>query len=129
MGELEFDIIFWNGFDPKTISHVSIEEAFRGNYIEFSGNNMVATDECTIIRRYTGLEDKNGKKVFEGDMDENGDVVMWCDERNGWAMQVYDIENDEPYFCHCYVCEGYFELSEIVDDFEIIGNIWETIKL
>lgn len=51
-------------------------------------------------------------------------LVAWCDFRKGWAMKTYDFPTKEFIFCHCYNCEGNFEISEI--ELKIIGNIHEN---
>ncbi|EEO2018254.1 hypothetical protein G6K79_000089 [Listeria monocytogenes] len=85
-------------------------------YAHFIINNMHAIDEKTIDQ-YTGLKDKNGKKIFEGD-------VGW-DEHN----ECYGIVKfEEGKFL--YVWENIAEdLWEVADSIEIYGNIHENPDL
>ena len=77
------------------------------------------------VGQLIGLKDKNGIDIYSGDFDQDGQVVRWCDNRNGWAMSIYDFPTKEHIACHCYNCEGNFELSEITKEIEIKGNINE----
>ena len=95
-----------------------------GQVLNFNDKNIKSlTNE--IILQFTGLKDKNGIDIYSGDFDQDGQVVRWCDNRNGWAMSIYDFPTKEHIACHCYNCDGNFELSEITKEIEIKGNIHE----
>ena len=79
------------------------------------------------IMQFTGLKDKNGKEVYEGDYDKDYQVVTWCEKRNGWAWSVYDFPTKDYMLCHCYSCEGDYDFNEAA--FEIIGNVYENENL
>lgn len=72
-----------------------------------------------IVEQYTGLKDKNGKEIYEGDIvryvddwDENGEIVY---DDGGfevhWPIELERLEGD------------------IADMMEIIGNIHENPEL
>jgi hypothetical protein len=72
--------------------------------------------------QFTGYIDKAGKKVFEGDYDKYGNVVVWCQECAGWQFGGYDTESKEM-FIHCNWCEGNFMFRDHIGDFESVGNV------
>jgi uncharacterized phage protein (TIGR01671 family) len=79
------------------------------------------------VCQFTGLTDKNGVKIFEGDFDKDGNMVVWCDRCNGWQFAQIDVPTKD--ICiPCHWCDGNFDFSEHIDDFVISGNIHD-IKL
>jgi len=74
------------------------------------------------LSQFINKPDKNGKKVFEGDYDEDGNFVVWCDECNGFQFAGIDIETKEIYES-CHNCAGDFCFDKWNDYFGIIGNI------
>lgn len=83
------------------------------------------------VGQYTGLTDKNGTKIFEGDIIQrkyefNGvvnhietyKIVFWD---GGFS---YAIENDD--FPN-YICDT--EYAICIDEFEVIGNIYDNPKM
>ena len=92
-------------------------------------NASMLNSDNYILMQFTGLTDKNGVEIFEGDFDKDYQVVRWCDNRNGWAMSTYDFPTKEHICCHCYECDGDFDISEALNDIEIIGNIYENSSL
>ena len=87
------------------------------------------------LMQYTGLKDKNGKEIYEGDIIgdiEDWSIVIWCDKCIGWQLAWYDIDIDKK---TCHMCDGNFDITETFEnniadnDEEVIGNIYETPEL
>lgn len=73
------------------------------------------------VGQYTGLTDKNGKKIFEGDIIENIDgrsIVFFDKIPCGLYMRFLDAYDDTP-----------LDMSEMWDDPEVIGNIHDNPEL
>ena len=85
--------------------------------------------ENIILMQSTGLKDKNGKEIFEGDIITNGiDIV---DVRNHETLGFYTMVNGrEVFFGHGTSIE---EFEEDIEGFteiaEILGNIYENPEL
>lgn len=80
----------------------------------------------------TGLRDKNGEEIYDGDiiswkdLSELSDgtltdvvVVFWDDEYLRWSVESFNTPGE---------CEKLYDYSN-VDEIEIIGNIYENPEL
>lgn len=88
---------------------------FKGHTIEF----------------YTGLKDKNGKKMFEGDTlksSVNGKkwTVYYSEAKYAWCIQNNNLIS-ESYPLYQYKGFGSFKNGTAIDRLEIIGNIHEGV--
>lgn len=92
---------------------------------------LVDFSKCELMQ-YTGIKDKNGKEIYEGDVIEmysdaclysvggvlEQRVVSWDNTRNGW-----NFLESRNYKCQIHSDE------ELSDTLEIIGNIYENPEL
>lgn len=109
-------------FNVESLGEIGLNDAVMNDYITAS------PDEIELMQS-TGLKDKNGKEIFEGDIITNGmDIV---DVRNHETLGFYTLVNGrEVFFGHGTSIEEFEEdiegFSEIA---EIIGNIYENKEL
>lgn len=69
------------------------------------------------VGQYTNLNDKNGKKIFDGDR-------CWNDYEEEYGIVSFD--EGKFIFTFDNVC---VDLFEVVDDLEVVNNIWDNPEL
>jgi uncharacterized phage protein (TIGR01671 family) len=74
------------------------------------------------LMQYTGLKDKNGKEIYEGDILFFGSVDEGC----GDTYEVMWVKNG---FKARWIHTGKEYFEELDDTFEVIGNIYENKEL
>ena len=80
------------------------------------------------VGQYTGIDDREGENIFEGDHDKDGNCVVFCERCNGWQFAQIDIPTKDICIpCHC--CDGNFMFNDIINQFEITGNIHDNKEL
>ena len=97
--------------------HEILLETCEGEY----GFDHYEVDSSTICQ-YTGLNDKNGKRIFEGDIVR----FKWDVERN----YFFFIEFSDGEFCAMPMCSSDdvwpFRISGENEKLEVIGNVHDT---
>ena len=81
------------------------------------------------LMQSTGLFDRNGQEIFEGDIIANGPDVM-CMKRHNTLGFYVEKKGRVEFIADGAVLEEFEEdAKEIADSLEIIGNIYENPEL
>ena len=104
-----YHIIFWD--DPRKVNY--------GLYTNADDSLVSKEDRGLILMQFTGLKDKNGKEIYEGDIltSPDGDFEVCFDEGCFWVSQELDFN------APLYVYATYENICEV------IGNIYENPEL
>lgn len=87
-------------------------------------------DENATIMQSTGLKDKNGKEVFEGDIITDGYTLGVFRNHQTLGFYMVDEKGKENFLSDTVDTEGFEEAKEFMkNSIEIIGNIYENPEL
>jgi len=119
--------------------HSNVQSAVYEDPDEWTEFNTVLGLERFEVMQYTGLKDKNGKEIYEGDIltsseypfQDDGEynyhgVVEWGEEEAAYYLTKHLANKNRRGISH-----GISEMlgQEDMSTFEIIGNIYENPEL
>ena len=106
--------------------HDSTKEMYKDVHTKSSFYELFDNSLYELMQ-YTGLKDKNGREIYEGDILDNHYRVEWNQLHCGWALY-----NHKGY-CHELLADEYYLIGETLPPWqisaEVIGNIYENSEL
>ena len=88
--------------------------------------NEVYQVDASTVGQYTGLDDKNGNEIFEGDLVKSVALTNDHNQRGATVISPIEYWNGNTCLSLTYVPYYPFCLSH---DIEVIGNIYENPEL
>lgn len=120
-GNLNYNTCLYNGEDDRVWIAALSREA--GNVNQFLNLCHFTEVYPESVGQYTGLKDKNGKEIYEGDILNSGhhkNVVVFDNGMFMWAGEPLALDMNEEDRYKVYLPEKWAE---------VIGNIYENPNL
>jgi len=121
MKQREIKFRAWNKHEERMISWTEIENGSENTLKE----NFEQMEKIGfVLLQFTGLKDKQGKEIYEGDI-----VKIFCGEEGGsgnYEFNIIEFEGDG------FKCKPSYEdlHSATINNFvEVIGNVFENKEL
>lgn len=111
--------------DTGEMKEVAMNNVYKGNTSYLHLSPMPFSDYRAVdLMQYTGLKDKNGVEVYEGD------IIRYNDSLNGPRSKMTVKFEGGSYTLDAYREGWCYELGScLVEYVEIIGNIYENPEL
>ena len=120
----------WKEMGKVTCIHFDDKQSVISMFCEEEQASSALLDDEVILMQSTGLKDKNGQEIFEGDILTDGDVIsdikyhqtlgFYMIGKYGFSVpfgQGVDVEYFEEFAVH------------VSKTFEVIGNIYENPEI
>jgi uncharacterized phage protein (TIGR01671 family) len=99
---------------------------YAGTLKEDGIDTLFPFEQSVILMQYTGLKDKNGKEIYEGD------ILKWLGFEVSNGKQIRPVRkapilsDTREWIINCYQIQNLIESNGTV---EVIGNIYENPEL
>ena len=114
------------------VKRIRFDDDGNANNVLFKGKEFgvnAKIDEFELMQS-TGLKDKNGKEIFEGDIVTDGEFARIVQYHQTLGFYMFDEEGNERFFSDSATLEDFEEDAKIVSEIlEIIGNVYENPEL
>lgn len=120
MNQREIKFRAWDK-EGKKMLEMSVSTNYQPHFLQdlksFGGGFRELFDPDLELMQFTGLKDKNGKEIYEGDIVKDFDwEERLCEVAfNGWSWRLKNIQS------------GWWK--DWSSDLEVIGNIYENPEL
>ena len=120
-----FKFRFWITYFDDDINKTESVMQYSDNLdSEISGSYLFYNDDDVVIQQSTGLKDKNGNLIYEGD------IVKAKNTKGKYSNFRVDFDNCWAYFgVSSFLAVSPLINVDTTEEFEIIGNIYENKEL